>query len=341
MSEQGSRWRAVLGGQRADTGARMTLTIDYYSEGFSASSGVVNGPATLKTSWDDLLWSALTVGRPNRSYVFKHGQSFAYEALFRLSLVRMALEQTGITTCRLRRTSAFRTMDPSEKGAINYFLGLTLCKLFASSVLDAHWLLHLDVFRPFLDPILTGRSRPDLVGRRINGEWIALECKGRISVPDSTAKHKAKLQAQRLISIAGVAPAFNIGGIAYLEREALQFFWRDPAPEGMDPPRPIRLNVEPDAWRHHYALALGLIRQDPAALQRMLERPLLLTVEHADLQLGIRPTVLRSLVSSDRLASLEGLLSGQVEEGGILYQPDGLAIVAGPSWSQPFERNVV
>ena len=68
------------------------LQIEYESEGFPATSGVVNGSSVLETSWDELIWAAVTVGRPNRQYVFKHGQASVYEALFRLSLVRMALQ---------------------------------------------------------------------------------------------------------------------------------------------------------------------------------------------------------------------------------------------------------
>src|SRR5437867_1458592 len=160
------------------------LRIDVEADGFPAGSPIINGLGTLPTSWDELLGAALTVGRPNRQYVFRHGTASHYEALFRLSLVRMALEQHRPAASRLMRTAAARTLDPSEKGAVNYFLGLAICKLFAAKLLSVPWLLHLDVFRPMLNPVLTGRSRPDLVGQMANGDWVALECKGRLSEPN-------------------------------------------------------------------------------------------------------------------------------------------------------------
>jgi len=52
-------------------------------------------PATageLDVTWDDILWAAMTVGRPNRHDVFHHGTASIHEAIFRTSLVRMALE---------------------------------------------------------------------------------------------------------------------------------------------------------------------------------------------------------------------------------------------------------
>ncbi len=120
------------------------IEIDYESEGFAPGSSVANGYGVLVTSWDELLWAAVTVGRPNRQYVFRHGISSMYEALFRWSLVRMALEQCRPAAYRLRRTTAAKTLDPSEKGAVNYFLGLAICKLFADKLLQAPWLMHLD-----------------------------------------------------------------------------------------------------------------------------------------------------------------------------------------------------
>lgn len=45
----------------------------------------------LDVTWDDILWAAVTVGRPSLHYVFQHGRASEYEALFRWSLIRMAL----------------------------------------------------------------------------------------------------------------------------------------------------------------------------------------------------------------------------------------------------------
>jgi hypothetical protein len=87
---------------------------------------------------------------------------------------------------------------------VNYFIGIAICKLFAWEKLQVPWVLHLDVFRDQLNPILLGRSRPDLVGQIIGGgNWIVLEAKGRGTHPDNKAKQKAKVQAMRLQSING------------------------------------------------------------------------------------------------------------------------------------------
>ncbi len=91
----------------------------------------------------------------------------------------------------LRRTDSFAALDPTEKGMVSYFLGMTLCKVFASSLLRTPWLLHLDVFRTALNPVVLGRSRPDLVGEDINGNWNVFESKGRSAVPSSVDEQSA------------------------------------------------------------------------------------------------------------------------------------------------------
>jgi hypothetical protein len=284
----------------------------------------------LAVTWDDLVWAAVTVGRPNRHYVFHHGDAAAYEALFRWSLLRMALQQGGAMGRRLRLTSAAKSLDPSEKGAVNYFLGMTICKLFAAKLLGTPWLLHLDIFGPKLRASLAGRSRPDLVGREVGSNtWHAFECKGRTSPPDASVKRKAKAQANRLLAINGANCDLHVGAITYFRADVLQFYFCDPP---VDQPNGIGLSVGPAAWRVYYAPLLALLRSVPGQLERMLDGPHLMSVEAADIRFGIHPAVLRELVSES--PNMEKVLdsAGDVgrSEG---YHPDGVLIQSGATWS--------
>lgn len=260
-----------------------------------------------------------------------------YEALFRWSLVRMSLEQTSPTGRRFRRTAASKSLDPSEKGAVNYFLGMATCKLFAAKLLNAPWLLHLDVFRPVLNPVLTGRSRPDLVGQTQAGLWLAFESKGRASPPADEAKDKAKVQAQRCVSVSGTAVTYHIGGIMYYKNDSLQFFWRDPQPDETDKPRGIELNVADDMWQYYYRPTLELISANPDILERMQREPILIEVQHLDIQIGVWPPVLKLLVRHQWAGAKNWCLQhhGEIAAG---YQPDGIRVVAGKSWLEPFRE---
>jgi len=314
--------------------------IHFDSEGFPSPGPVSNGPAVLSVNWDDLLWAAITVGRPSRHFVFQHGVASLYEALFRASALRMTLEQGSPTAGRLRRTAVAKSLDPSEKGAVNYFLGLTLCKLFAEMKLGAPWLLHLDVFRSQLNPtLLGGRSRPDLVGQTNNGAWVALESKGRASSPAEDVKVKAKQQAERLIAVNGTLVQFRIGAFAYFKNDTLRFFWRDPQPDGVEPRNPIRLKVTDDIfWRHYYQPILALVGSDQAAKIEHDDIPV--PIKEADLKIKILPEVMRLL----RLEKWQDVGHWCMEHKIALakgeFHGDGVQIIAGDSWTKRFEESL-
>lgn len=316
------------------------MDIEFVSEGFPIPGPVANGADTLSVTWDDLLWAAITVGRPSRHFVFRNGTASLYEALFRASALRMTLEQISPVARRLRRTAAAKSLDPSEKGAVNYFLGLTLCKLFAEMKLDAPWLLHLDVFRNRLNPrLLSGRSRPDLIGRTTGGEWVALESKGRVSPPTADAKAKAKEQAERVVSIRGTPVAYRIGGFAYFKDDVLRFFWRDPQPDGVEPPHAIRLDItEEDIWKAYYQPILAIVGTDHAAMIERENVPI--PIKEADIKIRVLSEVMRFL----RLEKWKDAGHWCMEHQDQLAQgevhSDGVQIIAGESWTKTFEESL-
>lgn len=301
----------------------MTLCIDYQSQSFPSSYSFRSG--TLGTSWNELLWAAITIGRPSTYHVFRYGEPSFHEAIFRLALIRLAIEQNW--NGYLCRTDAFAALDPTEKGMVSYFLGMTLCKLFASRLLLTPWLLHLDVFRPVLNPITLGRSRPDLVGEDNRGNWHAFESKGRSSVPSSADKSKAKTQAQRLVSVNGRNCSLQVGSFAFFRSNVLEFYWRDPEPDSREA---IGLPGPEAEWRYYYEPALSLASDtgsEPMAAER----------EQADVKVEIHPEV-RHLLQQGQWSQARHLAIEQrialISEG---YQPDGIKLTAGESWKKHYE----
>jgi hypothetical protein len=266
------------------------LSIEYESEAFPASRSLLPS-GQLPVAWDDVIWSAITIGRPNLHYVFQHGDASLYEALFRLSLVRMALEQASPYSSRLRRTEAARSLDPTEKGAVNYFLGLVFCKLFAARLLLTPWLLHLDVFRDQLAPgTLTGRSRPDLVGlETATGAWHVFECKGRLSVPNQQTKNSAKLQAQRLVSVSGQSCLLHVATITYFKSDIVRFYWRDPAADGEA--RGIGIRDPNPGWESYFRPVAELIASERTRATDLADGRPVVAVEGADVSIGAHPAM--------------------------------------------------
>ena len=283
----------------------------------------------LEADWGDLLWAALTVGRPNTAYVLAHGEASYHEAL-----VQAVAGTHGAGRAAARRGAApdarVPIARPDRAGAVSYFLGMGVCKLFADRLLRTTWLLHLDVFQHQLDPVLLGgRSRPDLVGLDDVGAWHAFECKGRSSVPNAEERKKAKLQAERLVRVDLTDCSLHVGAISYFRQDRLEFHWRDPEPEEAEKLDPLEVNLPDDAWRHYYAPALALDNGGGKVAMSDARAS-------ADVDVEIHPEIREWLVMGEWAAArarAQGI-GGLMQETG--FRADGLKVTAGESW--PRER---
>jgi hypothetical protein len=245
----------------------------------------------------------------------------------------MALEQRGDRAFRLKRTEAFRSLDPTEKGAVSYFMGMTFCKLFAAARLDTPWLLHLDVFKdqPGVNAILSQRSRPDMIGKKAGGPeaWYAFECKGRSSAPDSKAKDWAKKQSERIDSVNGKSYAAHVASFTYLQSETLRFSWADP--ERRREGGGINVTVGKNAWRDYYQPAwelLALAQSDSTAVH----------FQDLDVKIAFHPKV-AALLAEGLWFEAQQFAEGNADMlGASGYRPDGLAVRAGSSWRQRFAQ---
>ena len=300
-------------------------------------------------TWDDILWAAVTVGRPDRYHVFQHGDVSGYEALFRWSLIRMALEQRGPSTCRLTRTDAANTLDPTEKGMVSYFLGMTFCKLFADKLLHTPWVFHLDLLRSELKPLLSGWSRPDLIGLKAgSNRWHGFECKGRSSPPSADEKNRAKTQVERLgtVDFRGFSRSLLVAAITYFQNDVLQFYWCDAPPQDSDE---IVLNLPDDAWRHYYSPVVEVITaSDSGTLGDLMservearipsERDgagnLQVPIAQCDLEIGVHRAIRDYLVVQDWHGARHAASEAAREIGEEGFQADGLRVLAYDSWNE-------
>ena len=103
-------------------------------------------------------------------------------------------------------------------------------------------------------------------------------------------------------------------------------------------PRGIELNVARIACgKYYYRPTLELIAANPQILERMLRGPVLIDVDHLDMRIGVWPPVLKLLVEHQWAGAKQGCLQhhDQIEAG---YRPDGIRVVAGESWLEPFRE---
>lgn len=248
----------------------------------------------------------------------------------------MALQQRGARGQKLVRTDAFKQMDPTEKGAVNYFLGLVICKLFASKLLDSPWTLHLDVFRAALNArLLGGRSRPDMVAHSVSWQaWHAFECKGRASVSGSVDKQKAKAQAQPLVSVGGTNCTLHIGAITFFRNDTIEFFWRDPGPVAREP---IGIPDPEPAWQAYYSPFVEAYKSFAGRTASHPETQPFVSVEETGLSIGIHPVIAPLLLEGSWQRARQMAKEHRAEFALSGYQADGLFVQAGPSWQTRLE----
>ena len=143
----------------------MNLFTKNFSEN-GAGDIVLRGRSFDPVTWEEIFLCAITVGRAGWRDVFHYGSDSILEMLYRYTLIIANFRESG---CLLQASSTFHALDPSEKGAVSFFMGSTLAKLYAWQELDAFWMMHLDVYtkaNPFCRPLPVSFNkrgvRPDL-----------------------------------------------------------------------------------------------------------------------------------------------------------------------------------
>ncbi len=190
------------------------LNIPYDATDFPSSMPTLRGRHALAADWNDLIWSAVSVGKGGFDDMLAHGDYSFDEIRFRNYIIWANLFQSS---GYVYRSPAYDDLDPTEKGAISYFLGMAIAKLFAFKLFSAPWMVHLDRLVDRYSVGLRGRSRPDLAGQDYNGRWILMEAKGRTGKFNSAALEKAKLQVRRVREIDGQRPHLRVGAEMYFE----------------------------------------------------------------------------------------------------------------------------
>jgi hypothetical protein len=321
----------------------MLLSLTYRPADFKVpDSRLQSGEKTLRFSTARLVRAAVTVGREGWGDVFGHHDSSWLEVAWRLAMMLSAVGRTSSN--RLDWTAAYRFMDPSEKGAVSYFMGMNFAKLMSEKLLAVPWLQHLDVYRDRLDPcFVAGETRPDLVGRDVNQRWIAMESKGRAGNLKQAGWLKAKWQLQNLHSLDGELVHLRVASVLFPRRAGLNVDFRDPdsADRGFDLP------ITPgDFITDYYSRLRRLIGESPEPLifERPDGRPLFIGryVPGADLFLGLAEEIYDSSsdyeaatqYASERAKSVAREPTVEETDSGASVGLDGVIVILGNSWSE-------
>lgn len=245
------------------------MKLDIDSFGFPTS----NHPTATTISFTQakLCWASVTVGRPNKKAVKAYAGYSAYEAKFRWNMVQAAID-VSTHTGDLKNSPLFNALDPTEKGGVNYFLGMVFLKLVAEMTLDVPWLVHYSYMkkRGSLNK-LSGKSSPDFVGQQAGSlKWHIFEAKARTIDDPFAALSYAKKQANRNILVDGNSCELKVGSVLYREGadKFLRFSWEDPV---TDEEPVVDLTADKDTWSRYYANAWNLADLQAESSERFLE----------------------------------------------------------------------
>lgn len=332
------------------------MILPYRAKGFPESLGPsLHGSAILDCTWSDLIWAAITVGRPSWAAVFQHGWYSGLECGYRAAMLWANLKASWNSPPRISKTPAFADLDPSEKSAVFYYFGLATTKLLAARLLNAPWPQHLDKFPGSLTPALSRKERPDLIARDQNGRWIVLEAKGRSNALRLKTMTKAKQQVQSLAAINGAPVYLRVAVGTYFAKATLQAEIHDP-PEGTKKRAVLKITDE-QFMRGYYAPVASLfLESTPRSGQQIIIAGVpykTVLFPEVDLTVGLAEPILAHYQREDSLTEAalrvartlspdnENLetakrvdrLHNVPNASSLTAAADGVLVALGPTWS--------
>lgn len=331
------------------------LIIDYSPFAFPEAFGpALAKPDKLHCSWADLVWAGVTVGRKNLRHMVRPSLYAHLETIVRSNTLYANLQAAdyrpglwGAADTHLLQSSTYKELDPSEKSAISYFIGLTCAKLFAEKLLDASWLIHADTYSSGLLSLPDQPSYPDLIGLDRGGNWLIVEAKGRTNWLNRRVVKRIKMSSARSVKIADRHPNLLVGFASYFsgQDKRLKVYLADP-PATQAGSTAANYNFSPKPFLHtYYGLLLDLLKseygQAPRSETYRDEAYRIKAIEEVDLQLGLDERVYK-LLHSDHHRVPEYVRRILSERPGGESEPDvsttvggdGIFVRLGESWSE-------
>lgn len=334
----------------------MPLKINYNAKSFTTSpydKAFLKGSQTLQFDLAELIHAAITVGRRNWSDVLQFGTLSHFEMIYRAGLVCANLtSESGY----IIKSDAYNHLDPSEKGAVSYFLGLTFTKLMAHKLLDVDWLLHVDVYSKYFNiegkpTRLKSKERPDLIGQNRSGDWVVFEAKGRTGKKPSYLMKKAKRQAEAIATIDKTVPKLGVGSILHFKEKDLRMDWEDPSDFGDE--REINLAITREQFYKDYYLQFFKLVEESDSMSYEDRAYQFYRLVNLDITIGILKEIifqnegfqnknftknLFKIVGRYEVeSSLSELASEQVDRNMRFNGRDGITVILGESWSRLFK----
>lgn len=314
------------------------MRIPYLGSNFNSTSYAhLNGTNSLTTSWTDVVWAAITAGRPGSSHLLAHRWHSLADIVVRTHTIYANLRQRGQF---VDRSTLYDALDPTEKGAASYLLGMVMAKLFAAKLFDTPWLFHVSqatVCGTAIAYTKGSKSRPDLIGQNRAGGWLVVEAKGRTNGLDGVALTKAKGQTKMIRTINGSQPHLRLALQAYFD-DQLSVRLDDPTEEDSES---VEVKIELDAaLTRYYSVATAITFKSGLREVVRNQEYVVRSDEESGVTIGVEASIL-SDIEAGRFGDLRNKLwaadrtISKLASDATVYL-DGLLVRLDGRWSSEF-----
>ena len=259
----------------------------------------VSRRGVLKCTGGDLAHALFVTGRAPGDRM-AHGLSSVWEWIHRVSLIPAYVRQDAAGG--LLRSTLAESLDRSEKIAGSYALGQALTGIFCQQRLNVTHLMHVDRYASRWNVVFgAGRSRPDLIGMTLSGEWVVAEAKGRSNSIEPGLARKLHNQKGMIREVDGRPPHVSLGCVASFPvlREGQHGPLRVDAVDPEPSEEAISLEIDPGRFARTYyepfeaAIAMGQ-RSDLSS-----DDVVVVDLPAIRLSVGLRRDLLGRLASTD------------------------------------------
>ncbi len=223
---------------------------------FSGDYSHLNNISKLDISRWGLVRSAITVGHKNIRSFWKSGLLKIIQLLCQ-TLDNIELSKNG----ELKLGTSFNQLDPSEKGAVSYYLGQGLTKAVAEKLLNVRWLQHIaqsmdEIELHNMGPVASKRNisklnkgvkAPDLFGFDSEGLPHVFEAKGDSNQFDQGRMNHAIDQVSKVVKVRDKKPKTQVACFFDMSGCPIKGYIKDP--EGLGG---IKIDFTFDDYFHYY-----------------------------------------------------------------------------------------
>jgi hypothetical protein len=297
------------------------------------------GSHPLLVSWNELVWAAMTMGKPGIGFLFGHGWHSVSDLIVRQHMVYANLRQAH---GQLEKSSLYGALDPTEKSGVSYFLGMMAARILGYRLLDVAWLFHVSLTGSLgITASFKGKSQPDLIGRRSDGSWVVVEAKGRTTGYSRAAMNSAKSQTRQLRKVNGLHPTMRVAVQAYF-RPKMRWVLEDP--DEFDPDaRDVEFDEE-RALQRYYSGPMAAVSEGASIRQIGGREFLSRTISETGVTVAIIRDVRERLLAGTAAQFWNDIsaedATGQLSDEGYAIFPDGIAVALDQRWyNERMERD--